>query len=111
MSCNILEIWSSIEQSNEPGLLKRLYTNDAELYIYTVFQNPERHCGIALSFDKNINIDVSPFSNLRDLMVILTHDNSFLNNNLLVIKLLHSQSRDVFAVMCENMIQSVLSLR
>ncbi|MDR2125714.1 MAG: PD-(D/E)XK motif protein [Prevotellaceae bacterium] len=52
-----------------------------------------------------------PFSNLRDLQVTLTHDNSFLNNNLLVIKLLHYQSRDVFAVMCENMIQSVWSLR
>jgi hypothetical protein len=30
---------------------------------------------------------------------------------MLVVKLLHYQSRDVFAVMCENMIQSVLSLR
>jgi hypothetical protein len=106
-----LEIWANIEQSNETGLLKRLYTNDSELYIYTVFQNPERHCGIALSFDKSIRIDVSAFSNLRDLQVTLTHDNSFINNNLLVIKLLHYQSRDVFAVMCKNMIQSVLSLR
>lgn len=111
MNNNILEIWSSIEQSNETGLLKRLYTNDSELYIYAVFQNPERHCGIALSFDKSIRIDVSSFSNLRDLQVVLTNDNSFLNNNLLVIKLVHYQSRDVFAVMCENMIQSVLGLR
>ena len=111
MNSDILEIWASIEQSNEIGLLKRLYTNDSELYIYAVFQNPERHCGIALSFDKSIRIDVTPFSNLRDLQITLTHDNSFINNNLLVIKLLHSQSRDVFAVMCENMIQSVLSMR
>jgi hypothetical protein len=111
MNSDILEIWASIEQSNETGLLKRLYTNDSELYIYAVFQNPERHCGIALSFDKSIRIDVSPFSNLRDLQITLTHDNSFINNNLLVIRLLHYQNRDVFAVMCENMIQSVLSLR
>lgn len=111
MNNDILEIWANIEQSNETGLLKRLYTNDAELYIYAVFQNPERHCGIALSFDKSIRIDVSSFSNLRDLQVTLTHDNSFINNNLLIIKLLHYQSRDVFAVMCENMVQSVLSLR
>ncbi|MCL1969703.1 MAG: PD-(D/E)XK motif protein [Bacteroidetes bacterium] len=111
MNSNILEIWANIEQSNETGLLKRLYTNDSELYIYAVFQNPEKHCGIALSFDKSIHIDVSTFSNLRDLQVTLTHDNSFLNNNMLVIKLLHCQSRDIFAVMCENMIQSVLSLR
>jgi hypothetical protein len=59
MNSDILEIWASIEQSNEIGLLKRLYTNDSELYIYAVFQNPERHCGIALSFDKSIRIDVN----------------------------------------------------
>ncbi len=111
MNSDLLDLWSSIEQSNEIGLLKRLYTNNTELYIYAVFQNPERHCGIALSFDKNIRIDVSSFSNLRDIQVVLSHDNSFLNNNLLVIKLLQYQSHDIFAVMCENMIQSVLSLR
>lgn len=111
MNSSILEIWTSIEQSNEIGLLKRLYSNDSELYIYAVFQNPERYCGIALSFDKNIKIDISAFSNLRDLQVSLTNDNSFVNHYLLVIKLVHYQSRDVFAVMCENMIQSVLSLR
>ena len=59
MNNNILEIWSSIEQSSEVGLLKRLYTNDSELYIYAIFQNPEKYCGIALSFDKSIHIDVS----------------------------------------------------
>jgi len=110
MKSDIKEIWASIEQSNEIGLLKRLYSDDSDLYIYAVFQNPERHCGIALSFDKSIHIDVSSFSNLRDLQVTLTNDNSFINNNLLIIKLLYSQSRDVFSVMCENMIQSVLSL-
>ncbi|OAV75595.1 hypothetical protein Barb7_00771 [Bacteroidales bacterium Barb7] len=91
--------------------MKRLYTNEPELHIYAVFQHPERYCGIALSFDKSIHIDVSQFSNLRDLNVTLTYDNSFIDNNLLVIKLLHYQSCDVFAVMCENMVQSVLSLR
>ncbi|MDR1974281.1 MAG: PD-(D/E)XK motif protein, partial [Bacteroidales bacterium] len=111
MNNDILDIWANIEQSNETGLLKRLYSNDSELYIYAVFQNPERFCGIALSFDKNIRIDISAFSNLRDLQVTLAQDNSFINNNMLVVKLLHYQSRDVFAIMCENMIQSVLSLR
>lgn len=107
---NILEIWENIEQSNEIGLLKRLYTNDSELFIYAIFQNPERHCGIALSFNEHTHIDISSFSNLRDLQIVLMHDKSFTCNKLLIIKLLHYQSRDIFAVMCENMIQSVLSL-
>ena len=110
MNNNILEIWSSIEQSSEVGLLKRLYTNDSELYIYAIFQNPEKYCGIALSFDKSIHIDVSPFSNLRDLQVTVNNDSSFSKNNLLVIKLMHYQSRDIFAVMCEDIVQHILSL-
>lgn len=106
----ILEIWSSIEQSNEAGLLKRLYSSDSELHVYAIFQNPENHCGIALSYSKDIRVDISPFSNLRDLQVSIQPDSSFSQNNLLIIKLLYDQSRDVFAVMCENMVQSVLSL-
>ena len=107
---NILEIWENIEQSNEIGLLKRLYTNGSELFIYAIFQIPERHCGIALSFNEHTHIDISSFSNLRDLQIVLMHDKSFPCNKLLIIKLLHYQSREIFAVMCENMIQSVLSL-
>lgn len=111
MMNDILEIWSEIEQSNETGLLKRLYNNEPEIHVYAIFQNPEKYCGIALSYDKDIRIDVSSFSNLRDLQVTLQTDNSFTKNNLLIIKLLHYQSRDVFAVMAENMVQSVLTLR
>ena len=91
--------------------MKRLYNNEPEIHVYAIFQNPEKYCGIALSYDKDIRIDVSSFSNLRDLQVTLQTDNSFTKNNLLIIKLLHYQSRDVFAVMAENMVQSVLTLR
>lgn len=107
----MLEIWSDMEQSSEAGLLKRLCTNEPDFHIYAIFQNPEGHCGIALSYSKDINLDISTFSNLRDLQVTMQTDSSFLGNNLLIIKLLYSQSRDVFAVMCENMVQSVLPLR
>lgn len=107
---SILEVWSNIEQSNEKGLFKRLYLNDKDLCVYAIFQNPERYCGIALSFNKDIKINISSFSKLRDLQVILIPDTSFFQNNLLVIKLLQYQSRDVFAVICDNMVQSVLSI-
>ena len=111
MNSNILEIWKSIELSNEIGLLKRLYANNSGLYIYAIFQNPEKHCGIAVSFDKSIHIDATPFSNLRDLQISLSHDNSFDNNNIFIIKLLQHQNRDIFAVMCDSMIQSVLPIK
>lgn len=106
----ILEIWSEIEQSNATGLLKRLYTDEPGLRIFAIFQNPERHCGIALSYRQDIRVNLSPFSNLRDLQVTMQTDSSFQGNNLLIIKLLDSLSRDVFAIICENMVQSIVSL-
>ncbi|MCW1735110.1 PD-(D/E)XK motif protein [Anaerorudis cellulosivorans] len=110
MMNNILDIWSNIEQTNETGLLKRLYTSETELHIYGIFQNPEKYCGIALSFSKDIYVDILSFSNLRDLQVSLQPDTSFFKNNMLIIKLLQYENRDVFAVMCENMVQSVITL-
>lgn len=107
----MLGIWSDMEQSCEAGLLKRLCTNEPDFHIYAIFQNPEGHCGIALSYNHAINVDISPFSNLRDLQVSMQTDSSFHGNSLLIIKLLYSQSRDVFAVMCENMVQAVVPMR
>ncbi|MDR1007326.1 MAG: PD-(D/E)XK motif protein [Campylobacteraceae bacterium] len=107
---SILKIWNEVEKFNTSGLLKRLYNSQSLLHIYAIFQNPERNYGIALSYNKNIRIDISSFSNLRELQVSLQHDASFSENNLLIIKLLHYQNKDVFAVMCENMVKAVLNL-
>ncbi len=111
MMNRILDIWSDIERSNEIGLLKRLYTNEPELRIYAISQNPEGHCGIALSYSRDIKVDISPFSTLRDLQVAVQTDSSYVGNNLLIIQLQDSQNRDVFSVMCENMVESVLPLK
>ena len=104
----LLEIWDNIAQSNEKGLFKRLIElENEEIYVYATFQIPERYCGIAIAFDKSIRIDISPFSNLRDLNVSFTHDSTFTSKNLLFISLLEYQSRDVFSVLCSDLIYKI----
>lgn len=58
---NILEIWENIEQSNEIGLLKRLYTNDSELFIYAIFKI-QKDIVELLYHSMNIHILIFPLS-------------------------------------------------
>ena len=105
---SLLEIWDNIAQSNEKGLFKRLIPlENEEIYVYATFQIPEKYCGIAIAFDKSIRVDISPFSNLRDLSVRFSPDSTFPNKNLLFISLLQFQSRDIFSVLCSDLIYKI----
>jgi len=106
----ISEIWEILEEEKSVGLVKRLYSSDVPFHIYGTFQYPERYYGIAFTFSNDIRIDVSSFANLRDLKVMLINDSTFVNSRLLVIQLLHPHSRDIFASLCESLIQSVIKL-
>ena len=79
-------------------------------HIYGTFQYPERYYGVAFTFSNDIRIDISSFADLRDLKVMLINDTTFVNSHLLIVELLHPSSRDIFASLCENLIQSVIRL-
>jgi len=103
----ILEIWDALEDEKNIGLVKRLYSTNILFHIYGIFHYPERYYGVAFTFGNDIHIDISSFSNLRELKVMLVNDTTFENSRLLIIQLLHPNSRDIFASLCENLIQSV----
>lgn len=107
---HIAELWQQLEGEKTLGLVKRLYSSDIAFRIYATFQYPEVYYGVAFNFSNNIKIDISNFDNLKDLKVLLLDDISFVNTKLLVIELLYPTSKDVFAVLCENLIQSVIQI-
>jgi len=109
-SNRILELWETLEEEKSVGLVKRLYSSDIPFHIYGTFQYPERYYGVAFTFTNDIRIDISSFDNLRELKVMLLADTTFANSKLLIIQLLHPNSRDIFATLCENLIQSVVKL-
>src|SRR5574344_703688 len=106
----ISEIWADLEEEKTVGLVKRLYSSDVPFHIYGTFQYPERYYGVAFTFGNDVRIDISSFDNLRELKIQLLADTTFVNSRLLVIQLLHPNSRDIFATLCENLIQSVIQL-
>jgi hypothetical protein len=109
-SNHIAEIWEILEEEKAVGLVKRLYSSDMPFHIYGTFQYPERYYGVAFTFSNDIRIDLSSFDNLRELKVMLLADTTFINSRLLIIQLLHPDSRDIFASLCESLIQSVIRL-
>lgn len=107
---HIASIWSTLKVENAIGLVKRLYSNDINFLIYGTYRFPEEYYGVAFSFRNDIHIDISQFTNLREMNVMLFRDSSFKDSQLLIIELLRSDSRDIFAILCENLIQSVITL-
>ncbi|MDD4847850.1 MAG: PD-(D/E)XK motif protein [Bacteroidales bacterium] len=107
---HISEIWADLEEEKTVGLVKRLYSSDVCFHIYGTFQYPERYYGIAFTFENDVRINFSSFDNLREMKILLLADSTFVNSHLLVIQLLHPNSRDIFASLCENLIQSVIQL-
>ena len=107
---HIAELWQQLEGEKTLGLVKRLYSSDIDFRIYATFQYPEVYYGVAFNFSNNIKTDISNFDNLKDLKVLLLDDTSYVNTKLLVVELLHPTSKDVFAVLCENLIQSVIQI-
>ncbi len=107
-SDHMLKLWEAMEEEKSIGLVRRLYSSDVPFNIYGTFQYPEMYYGIAFNFSNDIRIDISSFSKLRDLKVILLKDNTFIHSHLLIVELLDSGNRNIFATLCENLIQSVI---
>lgn len=107
---HIADIWATLENERSNGLVKRLYSSDIPFHIYGTFKYPDQYYGVGFTFNNNIRIDISAFANLRDMKVMLLDDTTFENSRLLIIELLSPGSRDIFATLCENLIQSVINL-
>lgn len=109
-SNHILDLWEVLEEEKTVGLVKRLYSVDIKYHIFATFQYPQKYYGVAFTFRNDLRINVSSFDNLKELNVILLNDKSFSDSQLLVIQLLYPSNRDIFASLCDNLIQSVIKL-
>jgi len=107
---HILKLWETLEEEKSVGLVKRLYSSDVPFHIYATFQYPEKYYGVAFTFGNDTHIDISSFANLREIKVMLLADTTFANSHLLIVQLMHPDSHDIFAALCENLIQSAMQL-
>lgn len=105
-------LWQEMEQDSsvKQGLLLRRYSGTIQPDIYLAMKVPEQVRGISASFSPKNIISISSFANLRDIRVEVRTSDAGDENQLLLITLLNVQHKDIFSVLCEDLILSVSTI-
>ena len=108
----INQIWEELENDSSfpKGLLLRRYSGSFLPHVYIALKNPERQRSIAAIVSKTLAIDLTSFSNLKDIGVILTHEEDDPDRHILLVSLITRQYADIFTVLCEDLISSISSV-
>ena len=107
----INQIWEELEndKSFSKGLLLRRYSGAVLPDVYIAMQHPEKLLCICISISDLIEVNISSFSNLQEIQVDLFASPNHAGKNELVFKLLNFQHKDIFTVLCEDLITSIAS--
>jgi putative PD-(D/E)XK family protein DUF4420 len=105
----INQIWEELEndKSFSRGLLLRRYSGAVLPDVYVAMQHPEKLFCICISISDSIEVNISSFSNLQEIQVDLYPSPTQTGKNALVFKLLNFQHKDIFTVLCEDLITSI----
>jgi hypothetical protein len=109
----IEQIWSELEndKSFSHGLLVRRYSGDVLPDIFVAVKMPEGFRCIAASFSDTKNLNISMFTHLRDISLEIIPDEQNHGRSYLIFKLLNADHKDIFSVLCEDLILSVSPLK
>jgi hypothetical protein len=105
----INQIWEELEndKSFSKGLLIRRYSGAVLPDVYVAMQHPEKLFCICISISDSIEVNISSFSNLQEIQVDLYPSPTQTGKNTLVFKLLNFKHKDIFTVLCEDLITSI----
>lgn len=108
----IEQIWNDLEndRSFTHGLLIRRYSGNVLPDVFVALKSPENFRCVAASLNSSIQINLSSFSNLRDIHVEIIPDEANTEKNYLIFKLVNSEHRDIFSVLCEDLILNISSV-
>jgi hypothetical protein len=106
-------IWNELENDKtfSQGLLIRRYSADVLPDVYVALKSPENFRCIAASLSNSLQVNLSSFSDLRDINVEITPDETNSGKKYLIFKLLNNEHKDIFSVLCEDLIISISSLK
>ncbi len=105
----IKQIWDELENDNsfKQGLLIRRYSGAVLPDVFIALKLPEKLICIATSISSDVEINISSFSNLQEVQLDILPDVNQMGKNLLIFKLINNQHKDIFAVLCEDLISSI----
>jgi len=105
----IKQIWEELEndKSFRKGLLLRRYSGAVLPDVFIALQQPEKLVCILVSISSSLEINITSFSNLQEIQVDILPDTNRADKNLLVFKLINNQHKDIFEVLCEDLITNI----
>ncbi len=108
----INQIWDELanDKSFAKGLLLRRYSGLVLPDVFVALLQPEKLLSIACSISDNIEINTSQFDNLQEIQIDIFPDPNQNGKNTLLFKLVNNQHRDIFSVLCEDLIFSITSV-
>src|SRR5690606_9295964 len=105
----IEQIWIELESdvSSSSGYFFRRYSGVVQPEVFVALQVPEKVRCIAALVAKSVAIDISSFSNLRDIQAVIVPDPKDTSRNILLFKLLNNLHADVFSILCEDLMLNI----
>ena len=109
----INQIWNELESdtSLSKGLLLRRYSATALPDVFVAFQQPESLRCIALRILTVKSINLLHYSNLKDIKITLTPDDSDNTKCFLLITLLNNRHHEVFTTLAEDLISQIANAK
>ena len=105
----IKQIWDELanDKSLTKGLLFRRYSGSVLPDVYVALQHPEKFLCVYVAISETKEVNISNFSNLQEIQVDLYASPNEKGKNILIFKLLNFEHKDIFAVLCEDLIMSI----
>lgn len=105
----IKQIWDELanDKSLISGLLFRRYSGAVKPDVYVALQHPEKFLCVYVAINKTTEVNISNFSNLQEIQVDFFASPNEVDKNILIFKLLNFEHKDIFAVLCEDLIASI----
>lgn len=105
----INQIWDQLadDTSFAKGLLLRRFSGSVLPDVFVAIQQPEKQLCIASSISESIDVNISQFDNLQEIQIELIPDPNKQEKRILIFKLTNNQHRDIFSVLCEDLIANI----
>jgi hypothetical protein len=105
----IKQIWDDLanDKSLTNGLLFRRYSGAVKPDVFVALQHPEKFLCVYVAISKTSEVNISNFSNLQEIQVDLFASPNEADKSILIFKLLNFEHKDIFSVLCEDLIASI----
>ena len=105
----INQFWDELanDSSFSHGLLLRRYSASVLPDVFVALQQPEKLICIAITISDNIEVNINQYENLQEIHIDLFPTSHQNGKNTLLFKLIYNQHKDIFSVLCEDLIASI----